>query len=191
MSIDDGEGLPIPIGDPHHTKEEPPVTEDTKRDLVKVLDDWCTIAGNPLPSLIAGIDNGKDVRYVPLSAVEDRIPLEIEVFNMPEGTSDNPNLRWAVVLDDNTGLLRQFFVNEIPDGLDLEYHERKHEEADQLDVELAVMTEDGAFFDEKYTEGQAKQQQDREQDRARTSDTKVKKLIGVLRSAEKREMSEE
>lgn len=180
----------IPMGDPRR-KEEPPVTEDTKRDLVKVLDDWCTIAGNPLPSFIAGIDNGKDVRYVPLSGIEDGKPLEIEVLNMPEGTSDKPNLRWAVVLDDNSELLRQFFVNEIPDGLDLEYHERKHTEADQMDVELAVMTEEGAFFDEKYAEGQAKLQQDREKDKARTSETKVKKLISVLRSAEKREMPEE
>jgi hypothetical protein len=188
MSLDGSEGFPIE--DPGN--KEGLLTKETKTKLVNVLDGWDTIAGEPLHPVLAAllaVEKPENIRYVPLSGRENGVSINIDIFKTPEGVPDDPNRRWAVVLDDpqNKEFESQLLVREIPDGWDVEYHKRKHAADDQMDEEIALATDDAEFIAGMYAKGQARRQQARELGMASVSDQKVRDITKVLREAEKRE----
>jgi len=193
MSTDGGEGFPI--GDPWVPGDardtETLLKKETKRELVSVLEGWDAVAGEPLHPLIGaflGVENPENIRYIPLTGVENGVPLNIDIYRSPEGNPDKPNRRWSVVMDDpqNEDFETQLFVDEIPDGWDVEYHKLRRSKDDRMNEEIAFATSDAEYIEGMYPRAETSRQQARELGMASVSDQKVKDIIKILREAEKR-----
>lgn len=116
-----GEGGFDSPGPEHSRAEKLHVTERTKQQFSTSLESQAR-AGTFYP----GVGNDSfDFYRTEIPSDLNGVPADILAWWFPNGTTRTPNLRGTVTVErgDNLGIVKQYDLNKIPDGWDIESHE--------------------------------------------------------------------
>ena len=181
--IDNGEGAPIP--QPKETPDDEPASSAAKQKLVDTMERSSLEGIQIFPQ-----DSPMPVRITPLEGEQDGVPVIFEVDEFSKGMEDKPNLRWKVQLQrpHEMSILEQFDVYKIPDGWDVERHERILTAEDEAEMAQAVFTGDEEVINKAVEAREASVQEARELGMAAATEGQTKSLIKLLENSKKREV---
>lgn len=181
--MDNGEGAPIPH--PKETPDDEPASSNTKQKLVDTLERSSLEGIQIIPQ-----ESAMPVRITPLEGEQDGVPVIFEVDQLSKGIEDKPSLRWKVQLQrpNEMSILEQYDIYLIPDGWDVERHERIITAENEAEMTKAFFTGDTDVIDEAWEAKETSAQQAREWGMAAASEGQAKQLIKLLENSRKREI---